>query len=300
MDLVYGYHITKKSNINSILKNGLVPNIGKNSIYAREHQFLIYFTSVNYINKWIQLFNINENELEILKFLCTNYIKRDVSEFFTSDSILSDNILIITRDEEIPLKEYYQCNKEILDLETIKTANKLLKQIINRLKEIEFTSMEPEPENTWQYNEVDPNLVDTMDLLKMVRSLEDKSQFVEVLNYIKDKTLKKLVENDLGITTGSVIYETLNLIFNDSLSNNKDIDLMSINIATTLISIDMQYRLLDRYERTSKKYGYDHRVWDYDGLDFERINQIVNNNSYLNQLMEETTELRNKRLNKHI
>ena len=30
MALDYGYHITNKSSINSILKNGLIPNIGKN------------------------------------------------------------------------------------------------------------------------------------------------------------------------------------------------------------------------------------------------------------------------------
>ncbi len=287
MDSNYGYHITNKSSINSILKNGLVPNIGKNSRSVGEQNLLIYFTTFNSINTWIERFNLDKTQIVILKFPCVKEGQRydDANDCFTSNIISPESISVIDNGEEFTLEKFYQKNKSLFDLETIKSANTLLKTIIDRLKQIEFASFEPE--EGWDYNEVDPNLIDILELLKIVRDLDNKKQFIDALNSIKSQTLKKLCINDLGITAESKIYKLLDTIFTDSLSDNPQFDLISLNISTILVSVNLSYRQLDRYNRTSKKYGYENRIWNIDTLSRNPINDIINNNFNLKDVMDE-------------
>lgn len=287
MDLNYGYHITNKSNIYSILKNGLLPNIGKNSRSVGEQNFLIYFTTFNFIDTWIERFKLDKTQIVILKFPCVKEGQRydSANDCFTFDIIPPESISVIDNGEEFTLEKFYQKNKSLFDLEIVKNANTLLKTIIERLKQIEFTSLEPE--QGWDYNEVDPNLIDILELLKIIRDLDNKKQFTDVLNSIKDQTLKKLCVNNLGITTESKIYKLLDTVFTDSLSNNPQFDLMLLNVLTVLVSVNMFYRQLDRYKRTSKKYGDENEIWNIDTLSRNPINDIINNNFNLKDIMDE-------------
>lgn len=293
MALNYGYHITNKSSINSILKNGLVPSIGKNSRSVKEQNFLIYFTTFNYIDTWIERFNLDKTQIVVLKFPYDKAGQRydSANDYFTFDIIPPENISVIDNSEEVLLEKFYLKNKSMIDLETIKKANTLLKIITERFKQIEFTSLGPE--DGWDYNEADPNLIDILDMLKIVRDLEDKKQFVDVLNVIKSQTLEKLCANNLEITPESKIYKLLDTIFTDSLSDNPQLTLTFLNISTVLISINLLFRQLDRYNRTGKKYGDDNRIWSIDTLYRTPINNIINSDDSLKDVIEETITLFN-------
>lgn len=293
MALNYGYHITNKSSINSILKNGLVPSIGKNSRSVKEQNFLIYFTTFDYIDTWIKRFNLDKTQIVILKFPYDKAGQRydSANDYFTSEVIPPEKINVIDDSEEILLENFYLKNKSLLDLETIKKANILLKTITERFKQIEFTSLGPE--DGWDYNEVDPNLIEILDMLKIIRDLEDKKHFADFLNFIKSQTLEKLCVNNLDITPESKIYKLLDTIFTDSLSDIPQLTLTFFNISTVLISVNLLYRQLDRYNRTGKKYGDDNRIWNIDTLDRAPINNVINNDNSLKDIMKETFTLFN-------
>jgi len=295
MPLNYCYHITNKSSIYSILKNGLVPNIGKNSRDVKEQNFLIYFTTFNFIDTWIERFNLDKTQIVILKFLCDKAGQRydSANDYFTDDIISPESISVIDDGKELSLENFYQKNKSLLNLETINKAATLLKTITERLKQIEFASLEPE--EGWEYNEADPNLIDILEVLKIIRDLDDKEQFVDILNFIKSQTLKKLCTNNLEITSESEIYKLLDIIFTDSLSDNPQLDLMFLNISTVLLSVNLLFRQLDRYNRTAKKYGDDNRIWSIDTLYRDPVNDVINNNGSLKASMEEIIALDNKK-----
>ena len=124
-----------------------------------------------------------------------------------------------------------------------------------------------------------------------------------MFHYIsKKQVLEKLCENNLEITNESAIYKLIDIIFTDSLSNSEPkIKLMNFNIATILLSMDLFYRQLDRYNRTSKKYGDDNRNWNIDVLQIPSITNIVNSDQNLNFIKEEIMMLYSniqKRVNK--
>lgn len=285
------YHITYKSSLNSILKNGLVPNIGKNSRSVKEQNFLVYFTTHEFIETWIERFNLDKNQIVILKFPHDETEQRydGANDCFTCDTIPPEIISVVNGSEELPLVDFYQKNKPLLDLETRKNATVLLKTINDRFEQIASSSLEPE--DGWDYNEVDPNLIDIIDVLKMVRDLDDKTSFADILNSLKKQTLEKLCANNLEITPTSELYKLIDTIFNDSLSNNPQLDLMFLNVSTVLVSVNLLYRQLGRYNRTSKKYGDDNRIWNIDTLEREPISEIINNNSTLKGVLDETIML---------
>lgn len=287
----FGYHVTNKSCIKSILRNGLVPNIGKNSRSIREQHFLLYFTTFNFINTWIKRFNLDKDQIVILKFPCNKFEQRydSANDFFTLDTIPPENISVIDNDEEIPLEIYYQKNKLLIDSETKKNLNELLENIIKRLHQIEFNSLESE--DGWDYNETEPNLIDILDALKLLRDLDDKNQFCDVLNTIKSQTLKKLCANNLEITPESEIYILIDTVFIDTLSDDSQFDYMSLNIATILVSVDLFYRQLERYNKTGKKYGDENMIWNIDTLYMDSINDTINTNCRLKAIMDEIITL---------
>lgn len=290
MNLINAYHITNVSNIKSILENGLVPDIGENSRKVQEQHFFTYFTTSNFIETWIDRFQLDKNELVILKFPCKNYNQRydSANDYFTFETISPANILVVT-NEEIPLKDYYQQNKEKIDVKLTQNIIVNISTIIERLEQIKSVTLDPE--DGWDYNEAEPNLIKTMDLLKQIRSLNDKKDFFDIITYIKEETLKKLVNNDLGITDDSKIYKALDMFFCDSISNTPKIDVINLNYATTILSINLFYRQLDRYKRTSKKYGDDNTIWQLDRFPIDEIISKFNVNPHLKELLEETTSL---------
>ena len=289
MESIYAYHITDISNIKSILVNGLIPNIGENSRQAHEHYFLTYFTTINNIESWIKRFNLEKNRIVTLKFMCTNYGQRydSAGDYFTSDSIPPDKILVVEKGEQT-LNEFYRHNKEKIELELNKSILNDIKVLIQRLDQIEFASLIPETD--WDYNETEPNIVKTIDLLKKVKCVNKKNEYKDIIDIIKGKTLKKLLESDLKITEDSELYKLLNSLFIDSLSDSPRIDIMSFNYAIQILSINLFYRQLDRYKRTRKKYGNDNTIWKFDELPLEHIQNMLNND-YLKGLLNETTML---------
>ena len=292
MEPIYAYHITDISNIKSILTEGIVPNIGENNRQMHEHHFLTYFTTLNCVDTWINRFHLDKNRIVILKFLCKNYERRydSANDFFTYDSFLADDIMVVEKEEKT-LKEYYENNKEKIELELNKSVLIDIKFLKERLDQIEFANTIPE--TGWDYIETEPNLVKTIDLLKKIRCLNNKSEYKDIVELIKEKTLKKLIDNDLEITTESELYKTLNIIFNDCLLDKSQIDIKSINIITKILSINLFYRQLDRYHRTQKKYGDDNTIWQYDRLPLEDIQNTLNNETF-KDLLNETITLYNK------
>lgn len=292
MESIYAYHITDISNLKSIFTNGIVPNIEENSRQMHEHHCLTYFTTFNCVETWINRFHLDKDRIVILKFLCTNYVKRydSANDFFTYDSFLPEDILVVT-EEEKTLKEYYENNKEKIELELNKSVLIDIKFLKERLDQIEVTSLNPE--SGWDYNETEPNVVKTIDLLKKIICLNNKNEYKDSIDLIKEKTLKKLIENDLGITSESELYKSLNLIFNDCLLDKSQIDIMALNIVTQILSINLFYRQLDRYNRTQKKYGNDNTIWQYDRLPLENIQNTLKNETF-KELLNETTSLYEK------
>ena len=153
---------------------------------------------------------------------------------------LPEDILVET-EEEKTLKEYYEKNKEKIELELSKSVLIEINFLKERLEQIEDTSLNPE--SGWNYNETEPNIVKTIDLLKKIRCLNNKNEYKEMIDLIKEKTINKLIENDLGITVESELYKSLNLIFNDCLLKNPQIDIKSLNIVTQILSVNLFYRI---------------------------------------------------------
>lgn len=96
------YHITEKSNLYTIQKNGLEPRIGRRSNSVDEDYKLVYFTDDLYsIFTWKnRLYNTQSfNDLVILSFDIPNngYIRRhdNAGDCFISDSISPKNISLI-------------------------------------------------------------------------------------------------------------------------------------------------------------------------------------------------------------
>ena len=292
MEPIYAYHITDISNLKSVFTDGIVPNIGENSRQMHEHHCLTYFTTFDCIETWINRFHLDKNRIVILKFLCTSYGKRydSANDFFTNESFLPEDILVET-EEEKTLKEYYEKNKEKIELELSKSVLIEINFLKERLEQIEDTSLNPE--SGWNYNETEPNIVKTIDLLKKIRCLNNKNEYKEMIDLIKEKTINKLIENDLGITVESELYKSLNLIFNDCLLKNPQIDIKSLNIVTQILSVNLFYRQLDRYNRTQKKYGDDNTIWQYDRLPLEDIQNTLKNEIF-KELLNETTSLYEK------
>lgn len=285
MKTIDAYHVTHKSNLNSILKNGLLPSIGKNSRSVMEHSFFTYFSTESCVDNWLKIFNLDNNNAVVLKFLCSNYIVRfgNSNDIFTSESFSADDIVVVDGGCETPLRDYCRDNKKLLDFFNQVELTKMLKIIEDRLKLIEKNSLSPEI--GWDYNETEPSIIDIIDALVLFRSLDNNSLYVDTLVSIKKKVLEKLCANDLGIDCDSAIYRALEMVFDDSLSNSPKLGFQCLNVASVLLSIDLGYRQLDRYNRTLKKYKG--TIWNYDRLDIFQIEEIINNNLYLVDLLDE-------------
>lgn len=286
MQSIYAYHITDISNLKSLVQNGLIPRIGKNSRLVHEHYHLTYFTTFDCIKVWINRFHLDKNKIVILKFLCTDYERRydDANDYITEESYSPKDIVVVGK-EETSLEEYYLQNKELIDLELNKSIINYIKIITERLEKIENASLSAE--TSWNYTETEPNIVDTIDLLIKIRCLDDKTEYRDIINAIMEKTLKKLKENNLNITKDCELYKSLEYIFIDCMSDKPKIDIRCLNYVIQILSINLYYRQLDRYNRTLKKIGEDNKIWQFDNLPLKKIESILSN-SIFNLLLDET------------
>ncbi len=77
------------------------------------------------------------------------------------------------------------------------------------------------------------------------------------------------------------------------MTNNHQLDIMSLNYLTELISVNLYLRQLDRYKRTGKKMGDDNTIWMFDSLNFDEMRKVLKNNNLLEEvilLKEETID----------
>ena len=292
MEPIYAYHITDISNIKSIYVNGLVPSIGDNSRKVHESYPLVYFTTSPFIDRWIKRFDSDKDRIIVLKFLCSNYGYRidSANDCYTEEMISPSDITVVGEKEESFL-DYYENNKDRIELELEKSIISDIKIIKDRLQEINQNDLTPE--ENWVYHETEPNIVKTIDLLVKIRDFKNKNKYRNLLEGIIYNSLEKLLNNDLGITKDSELYKAITMIFVDSMNNNYQLDIMSLNYLNELISVNLYLRQLDRYKRTGKKMGDDNNIWSFDDLHLDEIRKTLNNSN----LLGETIKLKEQVIN---
>lgn len=296
MEAIIAYHITEIANLRNIAKMGLVPDIGKNTkyVYNHSHTFYTYFATLDKISYWMNLLKIDKDSVVLLKFESTNYHKGiidNVEEYYTNEIITPDRINVIYDGEELPLIDFYHKYKKSIDMEADRSINRALTIVTNRLKQIE--KLHIYPERKFEYHETEPNLVDIMDLLKKIRFSDNKSEFTRAVSVVKKMTLKKLIDNNLGITEKCALYKALDMLFDDALAKNPKLDNKVLNFVTPLLSINLYYRQYVRYIKTGKNYGYDNTIWELNKLSLEIMANRFGNNTYLLNLLEETINFNN-------
>ena len=284
MEPIYAYHITNISNLNSIAINGLVPSIGDNSRKVHETYPLVYFTTSVFIDRWIKRFNFDKDKIVVLKFLCSNYGNRiDTANDCYTDELISPNDITVVGEKEEALLDYYENNRDRIELELEKSIIGDIKVLKDRLNEIDQNDLTPE--ENWVYHETEPNIVKTIDLLVKIRDLKNKNKYRNLLEGIIYNSLEKLLNNDLGITKDSEIYKAMKMIYIDAMSNTHQLDLMSLNYITELISVNLYLRQLDRYKRTGKKMGDDNTIWMFDSLNFDEIRKVLKNSNLIEEVL---------------
>lgn len=101
------YHITKKENIEGIIKKGLVPQIGDRSkLIGDNTKGVFFFDSPSFLEFWIyELYENNTiNDIELLRFNLKNrkwFSKdREIGDFYTPNIILPSRIEYYDGDYE--------------------------------------------------------------------------------------------------------------------------------------------------------------------------------------------------------
>lgn len=283
---LYGYHITSKSNLHSILVNGLVPDIGNNSNGVNEHHLNIYFTTQDQVDWWINRFNFDRNDIVILKFLCNDWRVRPGlhNDCFIRHSINSDDISVVD-STEVSLADYFNQNEAKLLLEENKKIVTQLKLVLERLDDVSSKEFVVE-EIPWDYTEIDPDLMGTINVLKKVRSLDNKDDYIQTLEDIRERTLDRLINNSLGITPETEIFKTINLLFDDSLSDKPQISLFEMNSVAILVGANMFERLIKRFNDIGKSYRgldqFNFSNFSFDGLSDGRFKDLYNETETMN------------------
>lgn len=275
---LYGYHITSKSNLHSILVNGLVPDIGDNSDGVNEHHLNTYFTTQDQVDWWINRFDFDRNDIVVLKFLCKDWRVRPGlhNDCFIRHTIKSDDILVVD-GAEISLSDYFNQNEAKLLLEENKKVVTQLRPVLERLDEVSGKEFTVE-EDSWNYTETDPDLMGTINVLKKVRSLNNKDDYRQTLEDVRERTLDRLINNRLDITPDDEIFKTINLLFDDSLSDKSQISLFEMNSVAILVGANMFERLVRRFNDIGKSYrGFDQfnfSNFSFDGLSDGRFKDL--------------------------
>lgn len=106
----YGYHITEKKNILSIIEKGLIPMCGERSKRVGDRDKAICFTgSLIHVNKWIEMLYPNE-KLKNLILLKINLINKKIK--IRSRCVEDYRMFEAVSVEEI---EYLQITKDYLN-----------------------------------------------------------------------------------------------------------------------------------------------------------------------------------------
>ena len=90
----YGYHITEKKNMESIITNGLIPMCGERSQSVGDENVAICFAQgLHQINEWIDILNYDKDiwSLELLRFNL-NRRKWYISSCDYSDCYLKESV----------------------------------------------------------------------------------------------------------------------------------------------------------------------------------------------------------------
>lgn len=283
MEKIRAYHMTDISNIKSIVQDGLVPDIGRNSKMVHEVNFLVYFTTKPYINTTIKMLKLNPNSAVILNFECDDYGNRgDFLDCCTKKQIKPEEISVIVNEQPLTLEKFYNSNKEKINLYHDKKIVDCIREVNERLKEIKDKKVEEE--DVWDYEQIDPNIISTMYLLKLLRNCDKKFDFNKIIKNIKEKTFNKLKENKLDFTENTEIYKVLDFLFEDSMKDNHKVSILDFNYLSAILIINLYYRQCIRFNETGKKPDDDNNIWDIDVIN---LNDIPNN-EMLKRLIEET------------
>lgn len=217
MKLYDAYHITKIYNIQSIVKNGLLPNCGENSSSIGDKTGYLFFTTYENIDFWIQQFNLNRSEIIILKFVAENEGNRihEKNDFCTNKSIPADQIYVVTDNGNIPIKDFYLINKDKLEKSNKENIINQLEKLLLNLRNIITTK---------EYTVED--LAKTLDLLASISVLSDRSEFQKYLIEIKNITLQLLKLN--GINEEVENYRLIEGMFIRFLNNNEEVSVSEI------------------------------------------------------------------------
>lgn len=92
------YHITKKDNIDSILKFGLIPSLGERSILAKDQfKAVFFFDNLYNIENWMNFLykNKDKDSLEVLRFNIKKlkwFIHNGGEEFYIKQKVPIENI----------------------------------------------------------------------------------------------------------------------------------------------------------------------------------------------------------------
>lgn len=286
MDKISAYHMTDLSNIKSIVQDGLVPDIGRNSKMVHEVNFLVYFTTNPYIDKTIKMLQLNPNSAVILNFECDDYANRgDYLDCCTKKHIKPEEIKVIVNEQPLTLGDFYNSNKEKIDLYHDKKIADCISKINERLKEIKDKKVEEE--DVWDYEQIDPDIISTMYLLKLLRNHDRKSDYKEVIKSIKSRTFSKLKENKVNFTENTEIYNVLDYLFEDSMEDNHKISILDFNYLSAILIINLYYRQCIRYNETGKKPDDNNDIWNIDIINLADLPK----NNMLSKIIEETKSI---------
>ena len=283
MKSVSAYHMTDISNMKSIVKDGLVPDIGRNSMMVQENNFLVYFTSKPNIDKTIKMLKLNPDQSIILNFKCDDYGDRgNMLDCCTKKHIKPEEISVIVDDKPISLDEFYNINKERINLYHDKKIVDCISSVSERLKEIKDKKVEAE--DVWEYEQIDPDIISTMYLLKLLRNHDNKDKYKTLISSIKKQTFKRLKDTKIDFTEETEIYKVLDLLFEDSMKDNHEIEILNFNYLCAVLIINLYYRQCIRYNETGKVPDSANDIWNIDVINLSNIPV----NDLLNRLIEET------------
>lgn len=281
------YHLTNKENISLIVNCGLNPTIGKNSQDVKERTPLLYFTSdLKYIDVWSRRLNIDKSNGVVLKFENDNFVKRydNVGDFFTEDVIRPKDIYVSINNKDVLLSEYYNQNKKELDLLHFKKIVKQIKGIKEHLDAIKGKGYEIRDEG-WDYVEVDPNLLETIELIRDLTFSDYKSYFSNEISEIREATLRELLDKKLGITGNSSLYKTIDYLFGNIYSSDNPFTMCDYTYLAQICCVNMTQLLVQRYKETKKNYGDMYKIWNYDSLDIKDIKILFKYNDCIEELL---------------
>ena len=154
--------------------------------------------------------------------------------------------------------------------------------IKERLNEIRYKKVSKE--DAWDFEQIDPDIISTIYLLKLLRYHNNKDEYKEIIDKIKEQTFSKLKENEIDFNEESEFFRVLDFLFKDSMRDNHKINILDFNYLSAILIINLYYRQCIRFNETGKKPDDENNIWDISIINLADIP----NNSMLKKLIEET------------